>query len=51
MGGASMRFRGISFGGFFNLGDRVQLGGITGDVIDIGTLRRTVMELGEWVKR
>ncbi|MCB0784290.1 MAG: mechanosensitive ion channel, partial [Flavobacteriales bacterium] len=30
-------------------GDRVQLGGIKGDVIDIGVLRTTLMELGEWV--
>lgn len=41
---------GISFGGFFSLGDRVQLGGITGDVIDIGMLRTTIMETGQWVK-
>jgi len=27
----------------------VQLGGIRGDVIDIGILRTTLMELGEWV--
>lgn len=40
----------ISFGGFFKIGDRVQLGGIKGDVIDIGVLRSTVMECGEWVK-
>lgn len=40
----------ISFGGFFSIGDRVQLGGITGDVIDIGILRTTVMETGEWVQ-
>jgi small-conductance mechanosensitive channel len=39
----------ISFGGFFRIGDRVQLGGIRGDVIDISTLRTTLMELGEWV--
>ncbi|MEP7028387.1 MAG: mechanosensitive ion channel domain-containing protein [Candidatus Eisenbacteria bacterium] len=39
----------ISFGGFFSIGDRVQLGGIKGDVIDIGVLRTTVMETGEWV--
>ncbi len=39
----------ISFGGFYNTGDRVQVGGIKGDVIDIGVLRTTVMELGEWV--
>ncbi len=40
----------ISFGGFFKIGDRVQLGGIKGDVIDIGVLRTTLMECGEWVK-
>lgn len=39
----------ISFGGFYAPGDRVQLGGIRGDVIDIGILRTTLMELGEWV--
>ena len=31
-------------------GDRVLLGGIRGDVIDISLLRTTLMELGEWVK-
>lgn len=40
---------GISFGTFYAPGDRVQLGGIRGDVIDIGILRTTLMELGEWV--
>ena len=40
----------ISFGNFYKPGDRVQLGGIQGDVIDIGILRTTVMECGEWVK-
>ncbi len=39
----------ISFSGFFRTGDRVQLGGIKGDVIDIGVLRTTVMECGAWV--
>lgn len=39
----------ILFGDFFVTGDRVLLGGIKGDVIDIGVLRTTVMELGEWV--
>ncbi|MEQ9306981.1 MAG: mechanosensitive ion channel, partial [Marinoscillum sp.] len=39
----------ILFGGFNKTGDRVQLGGIKGDVIDIGVLRTTVMELGQWV--
>jgi small-conductance mechanosensitive channel len=40
----------IVFGNFFATGDRIQLGGIKGDVIDIGLLRTTLMELGEWVK-
>jgi len=39
----------ISFGNFFSPGDRVQLGGIRGDVIDVGVLRTTLMELGQWV--
>jgi small-conductance mechanosensitive channel len=40
----------LSFGQFYTIGDRVQLGGIKGDVIDIGVLRTTIMEIGEWVK-
>jgi small-conductance mechanosensitive channel len=40
----------ISFGQFYAVGDRVQLGGIRGDVIQIGVLRTTLMEIGEWVK-
>lgn len=39
----------ISLGGFYSPGDRVQLGGIKGDVIDISMLRTTLMEVGEWV--
>ncbi|MEO8444176.1 MAG: mechanosensitive ion channel family protein [Gammaproteobacteria bacterium] len=39
----------ISFGRFYDVGDRVQVGGIKGDVIDIGILRTTLMEIGEWV--
>lgn len=39
----------ITFGDFYAPGDRVQLGGIKGDVIDIGVLRTTLMECGEWV--
>ncbi|WP_421762672.1 mechanosensitive ion channel family protein [Ekhidna sp.] len=39
----------IMFGGFYKTGDRVQLGGIKGDVIDIGVLRTTLMETGQWV--
>jgi len=39
----------IIFGGFYKTGDRVQLGGIKGDVMDIGVLRTTIMEIGQWV--
>jgi len=40
----------ISAGNFYTTGDRIQLGGIVGDVIDIGILRTTLMECGQWVK-
>ncbi|WP_445725582.1 mechanosensitive ion channel family protein [Flavobacterium sp.] len=39
----------IMFGGFYKIGDRVQLGGIKGDVMDIGVIRTTIMETGQWV--
>jgi small-conductance mechanosensitive channel len=39
----------IMFGGFYEPGDRVQVGGIKGDVMDIGVLRTTIMETGQWV--
>ena len=39
----------ISLGSFYHIGDRVQLGGIKGDVIDIGVLRTTLMEIGDWI--
>lgn len=40
----------VMTGSFYRIGDRVQLGGIKGDVIDIGLLRTTIMEIGDWVK-
>jgi small-conductance mechanosensitive channel len=40
----------ITFGNFYKPGERVQLGGIMGDVIDIGILRTTIMECGQWVR-
>lgn len=40
----------LSFGQYYSISDRVQLGGIKGDVIDIGVLRTTIMEIGEWVE-
>jgi small-conductance mechanosensitive channel len=39
----------ISLGHFYRIGDRVLLGGIKGDVVDIGVLRTTLMEIGDWV--
>jgi small-conductance mechanosensitive channel len=40
----------ISLGKYYQPGDRVLLGGIRGDVIDITMLRTTVMECGDWVE-
>lgn len=31
-------------------GDRIEINGIMGDVIDIGVTRTTLMEIGQWVK-
>ena len=47
-----------SFTGFLNIvtsnlyriGDRVRIGDVIGDVLDINLLRTTVMEIGEWVQ-
>ena len=39
----------IASGRVYRPGDRVELGGVKGDVIDIGVLRTTLMELGQWV--
>jgi len=39
----------INFSNFYKTGDRVQIGGVKGDIIDIGLLRTTLMEVGEWV--
>jgi len=39
----------IAFSRFYKTGDRIQLGGIKGDVLDIGILRTTLMEIGDWV--
>jgi small-conductance mechanosensitive channel len=40
----------ISVSHFYKTGDRILLGGILGDVIDISILRTTLMELGQWVR-
>lgn len=34
---------------FYRVGDRVELGGIKGDVIEIGLLRTRLMEIGQWI--
>jgi small-conductance mechanosensitive channel len=40
----------ISFAGLYKPGERIQVGSIMGDVIDISPLITTVMECGGWVK-
>ncbi len=40
----------ISFWGMYKPGDRIQMSGIMGDVIDINPMITTVMECGGWVK-
>ena len=37
-------------GSIYRIGDRVRIGNVVGDVMDISILRTTVMEIGEWVK-
>ncbi len=39
----------IGFSKLYAVGDRVQIGDTKGDVIDIGLLRTTLMETGNWV--
>jgi small-conductance mechanosensitive channel len=41
----------IGFSNLYTVGDRVQIGETRGDVIDIGLLRTTLMETGDWVNR
>lgn len=40
----------IIYGRLCSVGDRIEIGGLRGDIIDIGILRMTVMEIGQWVK-
>lgn len=37
----------LAFGGYYRTGDRVRVGGVTGDVVGIGLLRTTIFEAGE----
>src|SRR5262245_31986084 len=41
----------INFSRLYKVGDRIQIGEIKGDVIDISFLRTTLMETGNWVSR
>ena len=41
----------IGFSKLYTVGDRVQIGDTRGDVIDIGLLRTTIMETGNWVSK
>jgi small-conductance mechanosensitive channel len=40
----------IVTGNLFRIGDRVKIGNVVGDVLDISVLRTTLMEIGEWVQ-
>lgn len=39
----------ITWNRTYRVGDRVEIGGIQGDVIDLGLVRTTLMETGSWV--
>jgi len=41
----------IGFSKLYAVGDRVQIGDTRGDVIDIGLLRTTLLETGNWVSK
>ena len=34
----------------YKIGDRIQLGGVIGDVIDIGVFKTSLLEIGNWVQ-
>ncbi len=40
----------IVTGDLFQIGHRVRIGNVVGDVLDVSILRTTVMEIGEWVR-
>jgi len=40
----------VTFGRFYRVGDRIEVGTVRGDVIDIGLMRTTLVELGQWVR-
>jgi small-conductance mechanosensitive channel len=40
----------IVTGALYRIGDRILIGDVVGDVLDISPMRTTLMEVGEWVK-
>jgi small-conductance mechanosensitive channel len=48
--GSFAGFINIVSGNLYQIGDRVRIGDVIGDVLDISIMRTTVMEIGEWVK-
>lgn len=39
----------ITWSRLYQVGDRVQIGSVIGDVVDIGLIRTTLLEIGNWV--
>lgn len=39
----------IVIGGTVGVGDRIKVGDVKGDIIDIGVMNTTIMEIGDWV--
>ena len=39
----------IMIGGIVGIGQRIKVGDLKGDIIDIGVLNTTIMEIGDWV--
>lgn len=39
----------ITWSKLYQVGDRIQIGALIGDVVDIGILRTTLLEIGNWV--
>ena len=42
-------FLAILSGSYYKVGDRIEIAGVKGDVVDIGVLRTTLMQIGDWV--
>ena len=40
----------IASSNLYGIGDRISIDNVTGDVMDIGFVRTTIMEVGQWVK-